>query len=287
MTDRCRLLAPWLLVGLLVGCSGGTAAPGGAGQRARAVIATVEQDLSSQARGVLQVTFRNNGDQSFTFAEVRVVDARFEVLAPTRRDVTVPVGGRELTVPLPFGVAKCDGSVGGAAEPRIEVRGSSVEPTAVSIDDRGRSFLGRLYAAACGQQVITHAVRLGFSSFERAGNATVRGVLRLERRQQGEAITVVDVRGNVIFALRVLPSSSVPLVLAPGEQAADLPLELSASRCDPHALTGYTKTYRFRVFVIVGRQPAHSVEVQAVGAEQSLLTAALQAGCGAPAPTRG
>jgi hypothetical protein len=282
MTDRWRLGTTSLLVGLLGACSSGPSnAPAGAGNTARGVIATVEQDLSSQARGVLQVTFRNTGDQSFTFAEVRVVDARFEVLAPTRRGVTVPVGGRELTVPLPFGVAKCDGPTAGPVEPRIEVRGSAVEPTAVSIDDRGRSFLGRLHAAACGQRGITNAVSLTFSSFEPAGRATVRGVLRLERRQQGEAITVVDVRGNVIFALSVLPPRSIPLTLAPGEHAADLPLELSASRCDPHALTGYTKTYRFRVFVIVGRRPAHSVEVQAVGPEQSLLTAALQAGCGA------
>jgi hypothetical protein len=282
MSHRCPFLGTCLLVALLGGCSGGSRAPAEAGHGARAVVATVEQDLSSQARGVLQVTFRNTGDQSFTFAEVRVVDARFDPLAPTRRDVTVPVGGRELTVPLPFGAAKCDGSAGGTPESRIEVRDAVAELRAVSIDDRGRSFLDRLHAAACGQQAITNAVSLTFGSFEPAGRATVRGVLRLERRLQGEAITVADVRGNVIFALSVPPPGSVPVALAPGEQTAVLPLELSASRCDPHALTGYTKTYRFRVFVIVGSRPAHSVEVEAVGPEQSLLTAALQAGCGAP-----
>lgn len=280
MRDRWRLGAAALLVGLLGACSsGGSNKPANAGARARGVIATVEQDLSSQARGVLQVTFRNTGEQSFAFTEIRVVDARFDLLAPTRRDVTVPVGGRELTVPLPFGVARCDGPPAGTAEPLIEVRGSAVEPTAVSIDDRGRSFLDRLHKAGCAQQAITNVVRITFSSFEPAGHATVRGVLRLERRQQGQAVTVVDVRGNVIFALTALPSDSVPFTLAADQQAADLPIEFSASRCDPHALTGYTKTYRFRVFVRLGNGPAHSLEVEATGPERALLATALQAGC--------
>lgn len=282
MRDGRGRLTLCLLVLPFTACSGGSPTPADARPQAREVIATVEQDLSSQARGVLQVTFRNTGGQDFVFAEVRVVDPRFVVLTPTRRDVTVPVGGRELTVPLPFGAARCDGESVAADEPLIEVRRSVADSTGVAIDEPGRSFLDRLHTAACGQQQINQAVELSFSSFRLVDRATVRGVLRLERRRQGEAITVAEVRGNVIFALRTLAPPAAPLTLAPDREAADLPLEFSASRCDPHALTGYTKTYRFRVFVVVGTRPAHSVEVQAVGAEQSLLTAALQAGCGAP-----
>ena len=67
--------------------------------------------------------------------------------------------------------------------------------------------------------------------------------------------------------------------LEPGTDRVEVAVELSAARCEAHALTESNKTFRFSVWVSLGDGPSHRVEVLPEGEPKAALEAAMRAGC--------
>lgn len=247
---------------------------------AAGVTATIEQTTAFQPRGLLEVRLHNASDQPLSITRLRLLDHRFDAVARTARDVDVAAGPRRVMIPLPYGRARCE-PVPAATTSNIEV---GVEqhgdaPVLVPVDAEGEEFLRSLHDRECGQQRIRDAVSIGFSGpYEKVAAATVQATLRVERRNGSDDIEVTTMRGTVVFTV-VLPDSVPLLEIAGDETAGSTPVEISAARCDAHALIESKKSYRFPLWVSVDHDEARYIEVEPTGEARQVLEAALQEGC--------
>ncbi|MPZ87856.1 MAG: hypothetical protein GEU81_07230 [Nitriliruptorales bacterium] len=85
-------------------------------------------------------------------------------------------------------------------------------------------------------------------------------------------MTVVDVGGTVIFTIRTVSELPKPLLrLDPATESAEIPVEISASRCDAHALTESKKSFVFPMWVSLGEAPEQYLEIEPEGDSRRLL----------------
>jgi hypothetical protein len=171
---------------------------------ARDVVAVVQQDNASQARGVLQIIFQNRSSKPFIFVDLRVYEARFDSLPPTDREVTLPPGDRELLVPLEFGDARC-GDVDGDEPGVIEVHTLEGELVRFPIELKGLRFLDGVHRTKCAQNAITDAVEVRLEAPTSVRPGVVRAVLELQRRRADIEVTMTDLSSNLIFVVRPTP----------------------------------------------------------------------------------
>jgi hypothetical protein len=139
----------------------------------------------------------------------------------------------------------------------------------------GEQDLERVREKDCTQQAVRRAVRLSLEDWrleQDADGHVVRARLRLRRGQTTEAVSVDGFGGNVLYTIRARPPAAVPLVtLAPGQAETVLPLEVRATRCDPHALAESKQSYVVRLHLVVGASPAQLTTVRADEDDTRLL----------------
>lgn len=249
-----------------------TAAPNGVG-------ANVEQGRTYVARDLLELFLRNESDAGVEVAAYRLVDPRFALLEPTARDVSIPPGLGPRSMPMPYGAIDCGaGLEAGTASIEVTMSGGEVVP--VPVDPAGQEFLDAFRADKCEVQRIGEIVSLRWSTpITDVDVATVRFPLVVERRSGDEPITIEDVAGSVVFADRLVDQGALPVTLEPGTDRVEIEVELSAARCEAHALTESNKTFRFGVWVSIDGQPSHRVDVIPEGEPRAALEAAMEAGC--------
>jgi hypothetical protein len=256
-----------------------TSAPSTAPEGEGGLSANIEQGRPYIARDLLELFLLNESDGAVEVVAFRLVDPRFAVLDPTSRDVSIPPGLGPRSMPMPYGAPECSGGgQAGTAVVEVTMAGGGVVP--VTVDPAGQQFLDTFHADKCQVQQIGEVVSLRWSTpLAGVGTATIRLPLVIERRSGDEPITIEDVGGTPIFADRLVDPGSLPVTLEPGTTRAEVEVELSAARCEAHALTESNKTFRFSVWVSVGDQPSHRVEVLPDGEPLAALEQAMQAGC--------
>ena len=262
------------------------AAPDGGGAAAAAVeegvSATVEQTTAFQARGLLEIAFTNGSDEMLSIRSLRLLDRRFAPVAPTPRDADLAPGPRRVMMPIEYGAPVCEREAaagrGGEPGPVIEISPpGDARPAQVAVDDAGDRFLARLHDRECGQQRVRDAVEISFTGpFDDVGRATVRLSIRLDRRTGDDPVVVAAMRGTVVFTV----AAPAPVLDLPGRDASGATVvEISASRCDAHALIESKKSYRFPVWVAVGGGDPRYLEVEPRGEAREVLEQVLQEGC--------
>jgi hypothetical protein len=241
--------------------------------------ASIEQGRPYVARDLLELFLRNDAQVSIEVAAFRLVDPRFAELGPTARDVAIPPGLGPRSMPMPYGAVDCsDGLADGTAVVEVTMADGTVLP--VPVDQVGQAFLDAFHADKCQLQQLGEVVSLRWSTpVTSVDAATIRLPLVVERRSGDEPITVEEVGGTVVFADRLVDPGAVPVTLGPGASRVEIAVELSAARCEAHALTESNKTFRFAVWVSIGDQPSHRVEVLPDGEPMAALEQAMQAGC--------
>ena len=114
-------------------------------------------------------------------------------------------------------------------------------------------------------------------------DARALGDIVLRRRDGDEPIEVEDVDGSVLHGLR-LPG---PTTLAPGEDAARIPLEITpGNRCDEHARGQATAPFDFLMRLGLGDRPAIPYRIEVPLPAMNAATEALDVACLARAALR-
>jgi hypothetical protein len=285
MRRGIRSAAVALACVLAAGCGGGTSnsESGRTGDiepdtaaDAAGLTATLQRSTLFETRRSLRLTVRSNGEQERVIRAVQLESPLFEPIEPGPRDTRVPPAGRRVVMPLPFGTARCDRSSGsGDTGPEdtavllAEVDGQAVR---VPIEQRPSDLLGELHGTECAAAAVLADVNLRLGDTWRPnGPRTLEGQLEVSQRRDGAVATVEGVDGNVIFTVSGDAASPRALAVSNQHPSASTPITITASRCDPHALIEYKRTFIFTASVQVDSNESARVDVKAEGAARRAL----------------
>ena len=261
-----RLVA-LLALGLVTAGCGGRSVPDG-------LRVGLEQSRDNENRHLLQVVLTNDGAQPVDVVRLQVRAPGFVDVPPTVREHAVPPG-RRIAFPVAYGAADCARS--GPAEVVVGHRtadGLQEAALAVPTDD---PLLPRLHARECALAELAETAEVAFApGWQRVGDAA-RGRLVLRRRGSDTPVTLVSVEGTVVFTLR--PGAALPVTLAGRDSEVVVPVTVTASRCDAHALIESKRSYDFPWYTALGdAQPLYGT-VRPEGAGQALLEQVLLDTC--------
>ena len=223
-----------MLLLLAAGCGG---SPGAAPLPELRV--ALEQSRDNENRHLLQVVLTNDGQTPVEVVRLQLRAAGWTQVAPTARtDVVRP--GRRLAFPVEYGTAVCGRD--GASTVVVGHRtadGLREAELAVPDDD---PLLARLHRRECDLRALGEAVEVAFDdgSWRRRGDVA-SGRLVVRGTGDGAPVTVDAVEGTVVFTLR--PGAALPVTATSG--GAQVPVTVTASRCDAHALIESKRSYDF------------------------------------------
>ncbi|HET6949171.1 MAG TPA: hypothetical protein VFI47_02290, partial [Acidimicrobiales bacterium] len=186
--------------------------------------------------------------------------------SPTAIETAVRAGGVPVTVPLPLGAPRCDGEAGGPPRLVVSVDGEQV---AVPIEERPAGVLGTRHHKECAIEAVRADVEVRFGdNWVRTGPREAEGDIVVAQRHPGATGRLDELAGNVIFTTATGAAGDDGDSGDDGDDGDDGPLievdddrpsasarvAVSASRCDPHALIEYKRTF---IFVAVVGSDGH------------------------------
>lgn len=262
--------------------------------------ATLTRSRLFETRRSLRAVLRATGDRDVRVEAVRLDSPLFTDVEPQPRDPVVRAGGRSVAMPIGFGEAICDGDAEGPARLVVTADGRDV---AVPLDESPPGLLAELHGDECAVAAVREDVDLRLADgWERTDDRTVTGDVVLAQRRPGVELAVEGLDGNVIFTLVVEGDTTGADAAAggtdggeatsgPGEATGSAPVlavdderpeasvraSITASRCDPHALIEYKRTFIFVALVGVGEDRPLRVDLPAEGDNKRLLEDVLQA----------
>jgi len=241
-----------------------------------------------QAPRRIQVAVTNSGDAPIEITSVALEAPGYASLPPTPKHAEIAPAAR-VDLPVVLGEARCaegtDQSAGQAvvlARVRAEDGAERDVEVALSSPDE---VLDRLLTRECDQLTLARALSVTFgptwTPAELDGQRTLHGSLAVQRLDSAEPLTVSGTQGNVIFSMKPLAETRSPLlVLAPGQSRADIPIEITASRCDPHALADSKRTFFFPLWAAVGDGEELATFITVDDAARARLDELIRTGCG-------
>jgi hypothetical protein len=280
---RCAaLVLAWVVAAGIGGCTansqsgrGQDVEPEPATDRA-GLTATLQRSTLFETRRSLRLTMRSNAGEEREIGAIQLESPLFEPVEPETRNTRVPPAGRPVVMGLPFGTVRCDGRNGGgdaeedgAAVLLADVDGHDVR---VPIEQRPNDLLVELHGAECAAAAVLADVDLRLGDTWRSTDPrTLEGELDISQRRDGAEATVQAVEGNVIFTVSYATASPRALEVSDERPSASAPIAITASRCDPHALIEYKRTFIFTASIQVnGDEPAR-VDIRAEGAARRAL----------------
>jgi hypothetical protein len=294
MTDPLLRLARWVVVAalLLTGCQ----APAGQTEQQASeeptvedvrLAATLKQYRADQARRVVQVGVANEGTEPVRIEQLRLDARGFAPIDPTPKDTELEPG-RRVDLPITFGEARCgDGppySAGAATVPmRVAVGDGPAQDVRLELE-APNELLDRLLSAECEQRALAEAMSIEFGpSWEldtTEGQERLRGSVVLRRLSSTEPLAVSQIAGSVILGIQPVPPRPAPLLaLDPAATSAELPVEIVASRCDPHALSDSKRTFVFPTWVTVDGGPEQYTTIALSDDGRQRMDELITAGC--------
>jgi hypothetical protein len=159
--------------------------------------------------------------------------------------------GRALAHVLHLGDATCPPGRGEASVVDIAVTDGAVTWRGTyPVPDPER--LAALNARDCGQRAVLEVVDLVFDDAPTVEGQVLTTSLRATRRAGDDPITITQIDGSILFQLLPDGPDGALATLAPGTARASIPLEVRNTRCDAHAVSQSSLSYRFPVFVRIG-----------------------------------
>ncbi|MDQ6642122.1 MAG: hypothetical protein M3Y66_06480 [Actinomycetota bacterium] len=289
--------AVWSLVALLLavvaaGCAGGQRLPAvqpSASDSSSAISSATSE--APPAPGVHLSFIQQRFDEGTNRAQVRVINNTSRIVHVRKVGVVwpgFPTGLQPMDYPVPGGLtidlryflprADCSAQAGTAAEYAVvtTTRGRILQPMPAD----GRRFLTRLWRTTCNARRIRHAASISYGdSWSEEGTglkAVLHGRLVLTRRDDREAVTVDQVQGSVLFALKTPGGTMLPR----DASEVSLPLDISPGRCDQHGRSQSTQSFLFRVWVKLGNGHSLAQVAEPTKGQQERLLAFLDHACG-------
>lgn len=247
---RAGSLAAAALV-LLSGCGdAGTIAAEDLGLSAVAVYGR-----HAAVRGKVDVRVDNDGPRPVSVEQLQIRHPMFAPLPPTSRQTRLPDDGDPRIVPVPFGEPRCDTTDDSGAVVVLGVRTErGLEDVVVPLAD-GEPGLVRAHRLACGAAAVRAAVDVSLGPpWSPAPAGGLRTSLRLDRRGEGQ-VRVTELSGTILFSVDRRGDGDL-LRLPAGQDASTVEVVVSATRCDPHALTESKRSFTFPVYASLdGAEP--------------------------------
>lgn len=272
-----------ILFAVAVGCSAGddTSADdtgadtgggaGGEGETADAatpLTATLQRSTLFETHRSLRLTVTNGGDRDLEIAAVQLDSPLFEPAPPQVRDVPVAAGDR-VAIPLPFGTPQC-GDVAG--QPPELIARIAAKDVRVAIEERPDDLLAELNATECAASAVLASVDLHLGdTWTPTQTRTIEGEIELAQRHAGVAAVLEEVRGNVIFTVSAADTAGSALEISDDAPSASGPIAITASRCDPHALIEYKRTFILSAYVAMNGGERTRVDITAQGGARQAL----------------
>jgi hypothetical protein len=243
---------------------------------AAGLTATVQRSTLFETRRSLRLTVRSDREADRVIRAVQLESPLFEPVEPGDRDTRVPPAGRRVVMALPFGTARCDRRSGsgdtGQEDTAVLLADADGQAVRVPIEQRPSDLLGELHGTECAAAAVLADVdlRLG-DTWRPSGPRTLEGQLELSQRRNDAMAMVQAVEGNVIFTVSGDAASPNALAVSSEHPSASAPITITASRCDPHALIEYKRTFIFTASIQVGGDEPARVDIKAEGAARRAL----------------
>jgi hypothetical protein len=209
---------------------------------------------------MIEVSVRKDTTTPLRVRDVQLVSDSFATLAPTRVDTTLGKTPRT-DLRIPYGEARCDPARIPPVRPgfvvaNIQVGGEPFHEVRFALPHPDR-MLSALVAAECGAFLLRQSVDVTFGdSWTPAGKGArqaLHGMMTVTRKSGDEPIVVDDLGGTTHYNVKPLSGRRKPVIeLPPGSNAAKIPVEITPTRCDPHAFAEAKKAYLFPVWAKVG-----------------------------------
>jgi hypothetical protein len=270
VAESLQIVAGLIIVALLAACGGdGTTADGGVvdddaaptGETSSgpepALSAEITWGSFDRANGTVKVSLMNHGTEPVQIDSVRL-DAPPYSMEPPDVNESVIDPERRTSYGFVHGDPACDGLPEAYETPMVEV-GVDGGQLRLGVGDSA-DVIERLLNAHCAQQRVAEFVSVGLGTDWTFNDdeSQVTGTLVLERTGRGPAVSLIAVRGSVIFGLHPVEEveAGAPLVvLEPEEDVVEVPLMVKAARCDPHALADSKNTYTLQAWLALDDEP--------------------------------
>ena len=265
-----------VLFAVAVGCSGdddagsgaGTDVAAGEGQPEAPLTATLQRSTLFETHRSLRLTVTNGGTRDIEIEAVQLDSPHFELAPPQVRDVPVAASDR-VAIPLPFGTPQCGDVADDQPEVIARIAGDDVR---VAIEERPVGLLSELRDIECAASAVLASVdlRLG-DTWNRTEPRTIEGEIELAQRSPGATAVLEEVRGNVIFTVSSADAAGSAVEVSDDAPAASGPIAITASRCDPHALIEYKRTFILSAYVALNGGDRTRVDITAQGGARRAL----------------
>ena len=235
-----RALARVVAVGLvLLAACGDDGGSGGGGATGVELAATATRSSLFDSQRTFRLELTNEGDAVVTVASVQLDSPLFEPVPASPRDTQLAPGQR-LLLPVPYGASICPGS--GPSSLVTVVAGDDV---VVPLDQSPAGVMDALHEVECGEAAVRDAADLDFGDdWTPTGPRSARGAIVVATHGDTE-VTIDDVRGNIVFGVRLGDFGPPLLTVAGAGEDGRLPVELVVDRCDTHALIESKRTFKF------------------------------------------
>jgi hypothetical protein len=275
------------LVAVALAATCGVVAGCGADETAEVPLsATLQRSTLFETRRALLLEVRPAGGRDVEVTSVQLSSPLFEAVDPEPRETLVRTTDRAVAMPLPFGEPRCDdadaegdagdggGGGGGADDPTELVAEVDGDEVRVPLDDAAPGVLASLHEAECAAAAVLADVELRLGdTWERAGPHAAAGELEVTQLRPGATVAVEELLGNVIFTVGTDGAAAPWLEVSDDQPTARGTITVDASRCDPHALIEYKRTFVLsaRVGVDGGEPVRVDVEAEAGSAAHTAL----------------
>ncbi|MGY1590481.1 hypothetical protein ACI79D_00740 [Geodermatophilus sp. SYSU D00708] len=224
--------------------------------------------------GRVQVRVTDTGPEPFTVTAVALDSPGFAPLPPTALTAEF-APGRVIDLPTPYGTPDCSAAPAPAAARLTVARaGGAAEEVRVPLAGDDLDVVHREECAVAAVRAVVDVALTGVAG--EAGEATGRVVLT-RHGDDDRAVTVTDVRGSVLFDVRL---DGLPLELAAGRHEASAAVTFTPATCEPHVLAETKQPFLFPLQVAVGEGAAVPVPLPVDEAQQALLWELVRRVCG-------
>ncbi|MFG1680229.1 hypothetical protein ACGFNP_08640 [Nonomuraea sp. NPDC049269] len=282
-----KRIAAFLLVavfptGLLTACGASEAPATPPPDPPAGVSVSLAQWRSDEPVHAIEVAVRNATDTPVYFADVQLVTPSFQTLPPKRADALLKRTPRT-DLQIPYGAAKCSPKGLPALQPATVVAhlrtGSDPLRRVVFKVPHPDPLLTRLLRDECSAFLIKEAADIEFGADWTQVGKVMRGSLVLTRHGTG-VVAVQDVGGTTHYIATPVKKSKPLATLDAGAQRAEVALQLTPGRCDPHAFAEGKKAFLFPVRATIDGGDERVVIVVPPKPLQERLTAYALKTCG-------
>jgi hypothetical protein len=247
-----------------------------------ALHATLQRSTLFETDRALSLTVRSDRDGDVRIAGLQLDSPLFEPVPAEDREARVRAGGTT-GVPLPFGTPDCEGEADGPAELVVAVDGDEVR---VPIDESPSDLLATMQGNECAEIAVGEQLDLQLADgWERVGPTTIEGDLTMAQRHDGVTASIEQMTGNVLFTVATEADAGdandppgVWLEVSDDQPSTTGRMQISVSRCDPHALIEFKRPFVLTGFVVLGDAEAVRVDIEAQGAARQTM-GDLMSGC--------